>query len=494
LPSRLHGPATVAAAFVVPFAVMLATVRVHVGFWDTADLQTVAWIAGIPYPTGFPGYVVIAWLWSHAIPPIVPVAARVNALSAFAVAASAATVAGVALLFEVMPAIAVLAGWSFAFTHVIWLRATYADVHPLGFAVAFAAIALVTRWALRGGDRALTGAILLGALAIAIDNTTVLMLAGGVVVAFARAWPIVPIVRALALGAVLVVALYAYLPLRSAYVTAHRADPTLALGIEPGRPFWDDHHPSTAAGFRSLVAGSEWSPGVTIARVFTPESVRTTVQRIAPAYADDEPQGVAIVALIGIAFVLARAPVIGLGLVLAAYVPTVFGATYQAEADPGRYLFALYAVTALGVAVAADRLVRAFARRGTAIPLAAACALFAALLAYDGRSASEFLDARNDAAAANLGTRVASFTRPDAVVVAPWDWATALAYHAYVDRAMNDRVVVCALPGDYLEAYAGWARTRQVAIVSDGPPNVPGFTTRRLSDATSPQVYEIVPQ
>ncbi len=471
---------------------LLATVRTSVGFWDTGDLQTVAWIAGIPYPTGYPGYVVVAWLWSHAL-PIGTVAARVNALSAFAVAASAGTVAGIALLFDVLPVIAICAGWTFAFSHLVWLRATYADVHPLGFAVAFVAVALAVRWALRGDARSLAAGIVLAAVALAVDNTTVLVLAGGVVVTFARTWPIALIIRNLAIGAALVVAVYAYLPLRSAYVTSHHADPTLALGIEPGRPFWDDHHPSTPDGFRSLVAGSEWSPSVTIVRVFTPDAIRAAVERIGPVYTADEPQGLPLVALIGIAFIVARAPIPGAGLVAGAVVPAVFGATYQAEADPGRYLFMLYAITALGAGVAADRAVRAFARQAVAVPLAAACALFAALFVYDATRAGDLLAARGDTAPADLAGRVAAATRDGAVVVAPWDWATPLAYHAYVDGAMGNRIVVCALSGDYLDRYAAWARDHQLAIVSDGPPDLPGFATRRLTGGT-PQVYEIVPQ
>ncbi len=477
-------------AIIVPLAVLLATVRTSVGFWDTADLQTVAWIAGIPYPTGYPGYVAIAWVWAHAI-PIASVAARVNALSALAIAASAGTVAAVALLLEVMPVLAIAAGWTFAFAHAVWLRGTYADVHPLGFAVAFAAIALALRWVLRGEERALAAAIVLAAAAIAIDNTMVLVLAGGVVMTFVRTWPPVTIVRALALGIVLIVALYAYLPLRSAYVTAHAADPTLALGIEPGRPFWDDHHPSTPDGFRSLVAGSEWSPAATVTSVLTPAAIRATIERIGPEVGADAPQGVLLVALIGIAFVAVRRPLVAVGLVLSAIVPAIFGATYQAEADPGRYLFMLYAVTALGLGVAADRTVRAFAREGASdAPLAAACLLFALLFAYDGARAGDLFASRADAAAADLAERVAQSTRDGAVVVSPWDWATPIAYHAYVDRALGRRIVVCGFPLDYLGDYARWMRDHQLAVVSDGPPSVPGFHARRLSGG-SPQVYEL---
>lgn len=469
---------------------LLAAVRTSVGFWDTADLQTVAWIAGIPYPTGYPGYVVIGWLWTHAI-PFASVAARLNALSAVAVATGAATVAATALLFDVLAPLAVLGGWAFAFAYPVWARGTYADVHPLGFAVAFAALALALRWALRGEPRALSVATILGGAALAIDNTTVLILLGATVAAFARRPPLRLAVRALAIAALIVLAAYAFLPLRSAYVTAHRADPTLALGIPPGRPFFDDHHPATLDGFRSLVMGTEWGTGSALARIATPQAVRAALDRYGAEVSTDLPQGLLIAALIGIGFLVARAPLAGAGLVIAALVPALFGASYPAEADPERYVLALYAVAALGVAVAADRAVRAFGRLQIEPPLTVACALLALAVVNDLARGRELFALRNDTAAAALGARVAEATRDGAVVVAPWDWATPLGYAAYVDRALGNRIVVCALPDDHLPDYARWARERQVTIVADGEPSLPGYRTRRLSGG-SPQVYEIL--
>jgi hypothetical protein len=487
---RLHGPVTVATAFAVPLVVLLASVRTSVGFWDIGDLQTVAWIAGIPYPTGYPGYVVLAWLWTHVL-PFGSVAARVNAISAVAVAGGAATVAALALLFDVLPVLAVLASWTFALAHVIWLRATYADVHPLGFAVAFAALALAVRWALRGDARALAAGIVLSGAAVAIDNTAVLILFGGVVASLARRWPARTVLRAAAAAALLVVAAYAYLPLRSAYVTAHRADPTLALGIEPGRPFWDDHHPATAAGFRALTAGTEWSPEETLARLTTPDAIRAAVARYGAELNADAPQGLLVAALIGLGFIVARAPLAGIGIALAGLVPALFGASYQAEADPERYVFALYAVVALGVAVAAGRAARALGRERPQIALGVTCGLLAIVLVRDAVRAHDLFAVRDDTDAAELGARVATGTRDGAVVVAPWDWATPLAYRAYVERALGGRIVVCALPHDHLAAYARWARERQVTIVWDGPPDLPGYRTRALTGGR-PQVYEIL--
>ncbi|HEY0382464.1 MAG TPA: DUF2723 domain-containing protein [Candidatus Elarobacter sp.] len=488
---RLHGTRTVAIAFAVPLVVLLASVRTTVGFWDAGDLQTVVWIAGIPYPTGFPGYVLVGWLWTHAI-PFGSVAARVNALSAVAVAGGAATVAALALMFEALPLVAILGAWTFAFAHTVWFRATYADVHPLGFAVAFVAVALAVRWALRGSTRALFAGVVLAGVAVAIDNTTVLILFGGAIVTLARPWPWRVVAGGGAVAAVVVIAAYAYLPLRSAYVSEHRLDPTLALGIAPGRPFWDDHHPATREGFRSLVAGEEWGPHETLATLFTPQTFRSAIERFGGFFNDDVPQGLPVVALIGVAFISARSPATGLGLLLAGVVPALFGASYPAEADPSRYVFALYAVTAAGIAVAADRTARAFGRERPVLALGVVSGLLGLAVVRDAALAGDILAGRNDTAARDLGDRVAASTRDDAVVVAVWDWATPLAYKAYVDRALGNRIVVTALPRDHLADYARWMRGHQLAILSDGPPALPKYRTRLLAGGT-PQVYEILP-
>lgn len=488
---RLHGPRAVAIAFAVPLVVLVASVRTSVGFWDAGDLQTVVWIPGIPYPTGFPGYVLIGWLWTHAL-PFGSVAARVNALSAVSVAFGAATVTALALLFEALPLLAILGGWTFAFAHTVWFRATYADVHPLGFAVAFVAVVLAVRWALRGEPRVLGAGIALAGAAIAIDNTTVLILFGGVVVALARRWPLRTAASGIAVATVIVIAAYAYLPARSAYVSAHALDPTLALGIPPGRPFWDDHHPATRAGFRSLVAGEEWGPHETLATLFTPHAVGQAVERFGFFFNEDEPQGLPVVALIGLAFIAAQSPAVALGLLLAGVVPALFGASYPAEADPSRYVFALYAVAGAGIAVAADRTARAFGRERPRVALGTVAALLTVVIVRDVALGADIFARRGDTEARDLGDRVAASTRDGAVVVAVWDWATPLAYKAYVERGLGRRIVVTALPNDYLEKYGTWMRRGQLAIVSDGAPQLHGYRTHLLAAGT-PQVYEILP-
>lgn len=472
---------------------LLGSIRTSVGFWDTGDLQTVAWIAGIPYPTGYPGYVLVGWLWTHAI-PVGEVAARLNALSALSIAAAAGILAALASELEVSPPFAVLGAWLFAFANVVWSRGTYADVHPLGFALALGALALAVRWARRGERRALVAAILCGGAALAVDNTTLLTLAGGLLIAFSRAWPVRAATFACAVAALMVIVTYAYLPLRSAYVVAHRLDPTIALGVPPGRPFWDDHDPRTLDGLRALVTGNEWSPEYTLAHLVSRGEFVAAQARFGDALADAEPEGLTIVALIGLAFLAADAPLIGIGLLAAALLPALFGASYQAEADPERYVLGLYAISALGIAVAADRTARAFGREMPGLAVGIVAGLLGLALLHDWLGAGDIQQARVDDRPSQLAARVAAVTRDDAIVIATWNFAAPLAYRSYVQHAFGHRIVLCAFPEDHLGEYRDWMRNHQIALVTLGDPELPVYHTRLLSVVDKEQIYEVLPR
>jgi Protein of unknown function (DUF2723) len=489
---RISGWHAVAIAFAVPLAVLLTTVRTSVGFWDTGDLQTVAWIGGIPYPTGYPLYAIFGWLWTHAI-PFASVAARLNALSAVAIALAAATICSLALLLEVRAAFAILAGWLFAFAHTVWYRATYADAHPVGFAVALLALAFAVRWTLRGERRFAPLAIVAGGVALALDNTTVLILAGGLFLIAARRLPLRGSLAGLGAALLIVAVAYAYLPLRSAQVTAARADPTLTLGIAPGRPFWDDHHPSSAAGFRKLVAGTDWSTGTTLLRLGTLKAIRDTEQRFAPDIAGDLTGALAVAGLLGLGFFAAAEPIVVLALVVAAVLPALFGGSYRAEADPERYVFMLYAVVAIGIALAADRSVRAVTPARAVVAARLVAGLLALGIARELFGAGDLYAMRDDREAQNFGATVAEMTHDDAVVVVPWDWATPLAYRSYVEHAFGRRIVVCAFAVDYEPLMHRWARERQVVVVAEEPPALPGFRARRMV-AGRPNLYELIPR
>ena len=54
------------------------------GFWDTGELQVVGPVLGTAHPTGFPAYVILAWLASVVFVPLGDPAFRTNLLSAVA--------------------------------------------------------------------------------------------------------------------------------------------------------------------------------------------------------------------------------------------------------------------------------------------------------------------------------------------------------------------------------------------------------------------------
>lgn len=474
----------------MPLIVLAATVRTTVGFWDTGDLQTVAWIAGIPYPTGFPGYVLLGWLWTHVLPIGEP-AARLNALSAFSIAWGAGSVCAIALLFDVLPIFAILGSWTFAFAHTVWQRAAYADAHPVGFAFAFCAVACAVGWERRSDARALVAGIVLAGCAVAIDNTTVLILIGGVVISVIRVWPR----RALGAAAcalVIAAGTYAWLPWRSAQVTAQGRDPTLALGVAPGRPYWDDHHPADREGFLDLVLGREWNAGPALGRVLTPRALHDAAEKIDPRLAQDLPQGLTVAAVLGLVILCGTAPLTVIGLLIAGALPALFGGSYPVEADAGRYVFTLYAVLAVGIAVFADRAVRAFGARDPAPAAGIAVGLLAIVLARDALRARDIIRDRTYADATTYTNRVVSATLPDAIIVAQWDFATPLAYRAFVLRDIDRRVILTAFADDYAAEIRRWSRTRQVALIARETPHLPGIAVRRAGSG-DPGVFLVQP-
>lgn len=453
-------------------------------------MQTVAYILGIPYPTGYPGYVLLGWLWSHAF-AVGSVAWRINLLSALATAATAGTVTAIARTVGANVAIAVGAGFVYGFAGAPWMHATYADVHPLGDLFAAVALLYALRWVRDGvlGDAVRT--ILAAAVGLAIDNTTVLLLPGIAVVAFGRRPGGRPVLLALGAGLAIVIAAYAYLPLRSATVTAQRLDPTLALGVPPGRPFWDDHHPAELTGFVRLVAGSDFAPGRAASRMLSSDAARLATD-FAPAAQRDLGEVLLWLALFG---VLAwwwrdrRAPV---GVVLFGLCPLLFIFAYPAESDVARYFLPAYVTLAVAAAYGAQTLV-AVVRPPLSLALAASGAVwFCALLAGDVVANRQLFDQPADRGAEEFVDRVATLTPPNAIVVVKWLYATPLAYGAFVEHRLGDRIVVTGLPEEYRADFPRWVRERPVVVIADEAPSIPGFALRDL-DPTGPHLYLLQP-
>jgi hypothetical protein len=126
---------TAAVVVVFAFGIYVRTLLPSVGFWDTAEAQTVPHTLSIFHPTGFPTYTMVGWLWSQI--PIGEIAYRMNLLSAVCLALASGFVVLIAaqLMDErhrlLVAVSAGIAGLAFAFADEPWQNAVRADVHAL---------------------------------------------------------------------------------------------------------------------------------------------------------------------------------------------------------------------------------------------------------------------------------------------------------------------------------------------------------------------------
>jgi hypothetical protein len=268
----------------------------------------------------------------------------------------------------------------------------------------------------------------------------------------------------------LVAAVYAYLPVRSAVLYASRTDPTLALGIAPGRPFWDDHHPSSWNGFVQLVGGTEFEPGQAASRMLSREAMLKIGAEFAPLARRDFGELGLWLALFGGLVCWWRAPRVLTGLLVFGGVPLLFILSYGAESDNGRYFtpayFALAALAAYGASALGTSL-RAPLRPAF---VATGAIAWAILLGMDFTTGASLFAQRTARGASDFVDRVVAQTPVDAIVVAPWLYAPPLAYRAYVERGFGRRILVTAWPKDVAPQLAGWLRDRPVFLIGDVDP------------------------
>jgi len=489
LSPRLRSTSAILVAFAVPLGVYLASLRGDVSFWDTADLQTVPYILGIPYPTGFPGYVLLGWIWSHAF-AVGSVAWRLNVFGAIASAGTAAAIAALLITLGAATAIAFGAALTYALAGIPWTHATYVDVHPIGFcAIAWATVYAV-RWTRSMIWFDAVACVVATALALACDNSTALMLPGLALIAFSRRPPLLRAALLAGAGAIAVIAVYAYLPLRSAAVTAAHIDPTLALGLPAGRPFWDDGHPASWAGFARVVTGSDFSPHKAVAGMLSPHAIHEVVASFAPLAAHDLGGLLPWLALFGAVMVWWRMPLVLAGALVLGLLPLLFAGAYPVESNATRYYlpayFAIAVAAGYGVAVLDDGM------RGTQryAALAVIGLAWVALLGGDFSNNTELFAQPATRDGREFIDRVVASTPPHAVVIAPWNYATTLAYGAYVLHALGDRIVLTAGSHQYVKRYRGWLAQRPIVVVSDDPDTWHGFHVHELDDG-SPHLYAL---
>lgn len=436
------------------------------------------------HPTGFPVYTILAGIFEHVF-AVGTVAWRAGFFCAIAMSIAAWLVARCVRELGSDWWAACGASWLFAFGWVAWTRGTRAEVHALAVCFALAALFFALRYLREPRTATLFYGMLVFALGLA-THPVVALLSPALLIVFTEQLKsfslraLAAAVAALAIG----LAFYAYLPLRSAQITAAHADPTRTVGLPPGRAFWDNDHPSSRGGFLREINGSEYGAGGALARITRMETYRKGI----PGYLDtllDEVSPVGLLLALGGLGVLWRRPDATSVVLLAAYaVPTAFSLAYTIEADPRRYQLIGFAVVCIFAGCGLSAFLKSM-RAPRAAQIACSLAL-GVVFAVVNRGT---LDQRSSYGAQAVIDAVLQKTPPDAILISPWIDATPLAYAAYVEHSLDGRIVDSAWLSEDARRVPKWTKTRPVYVVGPLFGEVSGFWTDRIH--RDPDIYRL---
>ncbi len=477
-----------AAAFVIPAIVYAASASPEPASWDTAELQGVPYILGISHPTGFPFYVLLGYVWSHAF-AFGSIAWRMNVMSGIAIAVACVAAYGVALQFGAGELVALAATLWFAFTRNVWSHASRAEAQDLAVACAALAIYAFVRWMPGGRDRWFVAAFALAGLGMAAHPNALWILPAFVVGALiARRRPSRRLAAGAAAAVVAGLLLYAYLPLRSAYVVAHGLDPTAALAGAGGGIFWNYNDPRTPHGLAVELTGSETQTPSYLLASFNPLHLKDAVWTFVTGLRTEFGWIATILIFAGFVLAWRRDWRTTLVLAMAATTALIFSVVYPNESDVGRYrlLASWVAVPLLGALAPPRRAPDAVWHAALAVFL-----LIGAGMAFD-RHRAFFHHAPREGGRWVIDA-VRPYVPPGAAIVTGWLDATSLAYGAYADRSLPGRIIVS---DDTLRTrrYRPWAKDHRVfVLVNPGDVEaLPG--TRDLAKLDDyHELYEVQP-
>lgn len=477
---RLNWPLVL--AFLVPLCIYAVSARRDVWFWDTGEMDTVPWILGIAHPTGFPAYVVLGFAFSHLLPFGSP-ALRMSLFSAVAMGAAAWFVARCVEERGGDGWVAAGCACLFAFGSIAWTRGTRAEVHALAALTIAATIFYALRWYSHGNRRDLYAGAIVWGIGLATHPVAVLLLPALLLLFVARLHLTPSREAVIAIGLALAAAAiwFVYLPLRSAYVTTHALDPTRMLGLPAGGAFWDYDHPASWGGFVALVTGGDFNVASGFRAMASAHAYRVGL----PAYAvqarnEMTPVGV-IAALGGVAAGWLSDRAQTAALVLFGALCVSFGLAFATESDPNRYFLGSFLVAAILSGEAAAWLGKRLPRRARMLP-AAILGAVALVLLLEGRW---IFGQATDERARVVISDVQRTTPRDAILIATWEDAGPLAYAAYVERSLGQRIVDPAWLAQAAAQVPHWAVTRPVFVVGQPYGSVLGYRLARVCRRSS---------
>jgi hypothetical protein len=461
------GPTAVATAFawlapliagVIALELGRRALMPGVGFWDTAELQTVGPVLGTAHPTGIPAYVILGWIANVALAPFGEPAFRMNLLSAICVAVGVAISVVLVRRLTGSAIIGLAAGIGLAATPIVWDIATAADAHALHLVLVAALLLALVAWeqARRRRDPSRADRWLVAAAAIygvsLANHQLTLLLAPAIAVyvivvepGLRRRLRFVGGCAAVMLGTAAL--LYLELPLRAGPFRA-----PLVYGS-----------PDTLDGFLYIVLAEQFRGSFANPLADLPGTVGEVLSLATAQFG-------ALTVIVPIAFLVTalRRPPYALLSGVAFGVTVLFAAVYT-NADIGRYYLGPILVAWTWLAVFAAAVVEAFvvllgtpavdggevadpamAARGAGqrasivgvVGAIVAAGLLLVPTAFDlDRRAAE-VDRGGEVAAAAWTDAMLAGLEPDAVVVSWWSYSTPLWYAQIVEGRRPDIWIV----------------------------------------------------
>lgn len=451
---------------------------------DGGDLITAARVRGVPHPSGYPTWTLLAALFSAW--PAGTLAWRATLLSVVSGATAAALVAATVpwllpteritglqpgrrlsstagepsprrsppAVLVLSQAPAVIAGLALATVPLFWGQATVAEVYALHACLAAAALWALLRWH-AGGDRrwAAAGGLFLG-LGLGNHLTTVWLLPAAAILLWAgggqsgrpatRLRAFVIFTAALAAGLLV----YLYLPLAAA------GDPPVNWG-----------NPQTLHGLWWLVSGQLYRAYVLA--VGWPDALGRLAGWSAELWRSFLPWGVAA-ALLGLATLFQRQRAVAAALLTSLLLGLIWAIGYDTSDSlfsllPGWVILALG--VGVGVAVVLDWLAEHSVRAATTAALAGvALVLLSGLLHWPQQNL------RSDRAAEQFYREVLQHVQPGAVVLSAGDQATFALWYGRYGLGLRPDVALVSRDLWPLASYRATVASQHPALAGATPP------------------------
>jgi hypothetical protein len=470
-----YAPLIVAA---VAFLAYLRTLMPGIAFGDWGEMQTVPHILGISHPTGYPTYILLAWLTE--LVPIGSVAFRANLLSAVLVSGALGLATAISVRLGVRPLIAIAAGIATGAVGTVWAAATVAEVNPLHlfFAAALLHRALVWQERRRVSDLVI-GGLLVG---LSIGNHLLTLFIAPFVALFvlwvgrreilARPWMLLAAAGATVLGLMV----YLYIP-----IAASRS-PALAY-----------NHPVTLDAVWWLVSGTQFRGQFDFLSAAGPGRFIDSLPSLWNLLASRGTPVLPILGFGGLAVLLWRRPAFGL-MSLAILILGLYVWANYLELE--HYLLVPWLILGIAAAVtldaAVDRVAAALSMAGRAaqanVGLAAGGVglVLALLLGFTNWGAA---DRSDDLSGTDYVNAVFTALPENAAILSEWDASTPLWHGQQVLGLRPDVLVV----DDSNIVYEGWVtRERRIeSVICDRPVFMIRLSDRDL--VPTKQEFQVTP-